>query len=99
MAYNVRGDGEVVIYELDDDGAWWRAWWFALAPPVDNSGTAHTRRRRRARRGKARARRRARWGNPERLFSRNARAARVSVTSSPSKVRAGTLVGSPISRV
>ena len=38
-------------------------------------------------------------GNPERLFSRNARAARVSVTSSPSTVRAGTLVGSPISRV
>ena len=32
MAYNVRGDGEVIIYELDDDGAWWRAWWFALAP-------------------------------------------------------------------
>ena len=28
----MQGDGEVVIYELDDDGAWWRAWWFALAP-------------------------------------------------------------------
>ena len=29
---NVRGDGEVTIYELDADGAVERAWWFALAP-------------------------------------------------------------------
>jgi len=29
---NVRGNGEVIIYEPDDEGATLRAWWFAIAP-------------------------------------------------------------------
>jgi hypothetical protein len=29
---NVRGNGEVIIYDPDDKGATERAWWFVIAP-------------------------------------------------------------------